>query len=248
MEIRHLSLRANTRTLVLIVAGQSNRASVVPTLYIPPHNDKIDALNIVDGKLYAISGPLLGTSYYPQFGLGPGSVAAYLAELFAADGKFDRVILVPIAISSSIDDWTKGILANRIPVAMRRLADLGISHSTRGVTFAMEWSQGPGDNFNMTSRQDYLARLRTVFVNARKAGFSGRIFVAIDTWLAGKVWEPVQAAQREIVDGKRIFQSCDCDSLGQEFRSDRAGHFNDRGAELAAKLAFERMRASGPPL
>jgi hypothetical protein len=234
--------------LVLIMAGQSNRVNIAPTLYIPPHGGKIDVLNIGDGKLYPIAGPLPGTSYYPQYGLGPGNVAAYLAELLAAGGRFGRIIVVPIAIGgSSVEDWSTGLLANRIPEAVRRLAALGITPRTHGVNFAMEWGQGSTDNLNRTSQSDYTDRLKKVFSNARKAGFSGRIFVAIDTWLLGEVWKPVQDAQRMIVDGKAIFQSCDCDNLGQKFRQDHAGHFNDGGAEMAARLIYDRMRASGRP-
>ena len=77
-------------SLVLIVAGQSNRANTARSLYLPPHGDKIDALNIFDGALYDIVGPLPGATYEPA--LGPGNVAAYLAELLISGGKFDRVI------------------------------------------------------------------------------------------------------------------------------------------------------------
>jgi hypothetical protein len=156
--------------------------------------------------------------------------------------------IAAVAVRGSVEDWATGILANRIPVAMRRLADLGITPKTRGVVFVLEWGQGPTDNLNQTSEADYLASLKTIFANAREAGFSGRIFVAVDTWLNGKVWEPVQDAQRAIVDGETIFQSCDCDSLGEEYRQDPAGHFNDLGVPTAAKLAYKKTRASGPPL
>ena len=248
LEPRVSPIDPSVRTLVLITAGQSQRINIAPTLYVPTFSRQIDALNVYDGKLYPITGPLRGTGYYPEYNLGAGNFAAYLADCFLADLKFGRVILAPVAVGGSVEDWATGILANRIPVAMRRFADLGITPNTPNVVFVLEWSQGPADHLKKTSRVVYLARLKKVFANARTAGFSGRIFVAIDTWLGGKVYKPVQDAQRAIVDGKTIFQSADGDSLGQEYRHDRAGHFNDLGLATVAKLAYERMQASGPPL
>ena len=82
---RPADIDPNKRNLVLIVAGQSNRANTARSLYLPPHGDRIDALNIFDGALYSIVGPLPGATYEPA--LGPGNVAAYLAELLISEVK-----------------------------------------------------------------------------------------------------------------------------------------------------------------
>ena len=145
-------------------------------------------------------------------------------------------------------DWASGgICQSEFLIALARLKDLNIRPDTPGVTFAMEWGQGETESFLQTPGADYTAQLETFIATAKKTGFAGRIFVAVETRVLDKVWPPVQAAQRAIVDNKTIFQSCDCDSLGAEYRQDAEGHFNERGAAAAARLIFDAMQASGRP-
>jgi hypothetical protein len=243
---RSPSIDPEKRSLVLIVAGASNRANDTGSLYLPPHGDNIDTLNVFDGALYNIVGPLPGATFEPS--LGPGNIAAYLAELLVSSGKFDRVILVSLAIGgTSATDWISGDFANRVSIALARLKDLSITPDTPGVTFAMEWGQGEIESFLHIPPAYYARQLNTIIRNARRAGFSGRTFVAVETWIFGKVWPPIQAAQRSVVNRKTVFQSCNCDILGRAYRQDKAGHFNRRGAAAAAKLIHQAMRASGPP-
>lgn len=232
------------KTLVLIVAGQSNRANESGELYLPPHGERIDVLNIFDGALYNIAGPLPGATYEPS--LGPGNVAAHLAERLTT--QFNRVILAPLAIGgTSISDWSSGDFANRIPIALARLRDLGITPRRSGVTFALEIGLGESDNFLQTPKASYLRQLRSLVATAKAAGFSGRIFVALETRILGKTSAAIRSAQRAIVDRSTIFQSCDCDSLGDNYRQDAAGHFNSAGANAAATLIYRAMQRSGKP-
>jgi len=244
---RPVSINRDIRNLVLICAGQSNRANTTPTLYIPTNSTKIDALNIYDGTFWSIKGPLPGTSY-PAGGIGPGNVCARVADNLINGGQWDHIYLVPIAEDgSAVAEWATGPFANRIAVAMARLRALGIGPQTDGVTFAIEWGQGETDNHLGTSQSAYMDALRKVISNAEAAGFSGRWFIAIETWFVGKTSPDIQAAQAAIVDNKTIFQSCNCDTIGAEGRNDRAGHFNDTGAAIAATLIANAMHASGPP-
>src|SRR5260221_9497897 len=82
-------------------------------------------------------------------------------KLFVANARFDRVILAPIAVGgSTMEEWATGVLAKRIPVTLRRLDDLGITRKTRGVSFALEWGQGPSENATKTSKADYIKGFR----------------------------------------------------------------------------------------
>jgi hypothetical protein len=56
----------------------------------------------------------------------------------------------------------------------------------------------------------------------------------------------VQSAQAAVCDGVKIFQSFNSDLLGQNYRSDGAGHFNDLGAATVALGVVTRIQASRP--
>lgn len=239
------------KTLVLIAAGQSNRASVNPTLYIPANSGVVDNFNIYNGAGYNIGGPLLGAEYDPDLGLGPGNVMARVADKFI--GIFDRVILVPVAIGNTIiaqwDPATSGnCCANRISVALARLAARGITCATTGITCAIEWGQGENDNLNGTSQASYQASWGRLVADAQAHGFSGRIFIAIETLDAGVISPTIQAAQTAVVDNVTVFQSGNIDTLtGTTNRQPGLTHLNDVGAASGATLIFNAMVASGSP-
>lgn len=247
---RNLTINTGIRNLVLISAGQSNRQSEAPSAYTQTNPNAIDNFNIQDGAIYPYVDPALGTGYIAT-GIptgGPGSVASRVADKFISGGQFDRVIAVPVAIGGSmVADWaTGGRLANRLCVTMRRLAARGITPSTTNVTFGIEWGQGESEN-GVTSQATYTTLLNQVISNAAACGFVGRWFVSIETWNAGNVWAPVQAAQTAIVNGTTIFQSANADSLNATNRVSDNIHFNDTGIAALATLIYNAMHATGAP-
>lgn len=244
---RAVSINTAIRNLVLIVAGQSNRTSVNPTLYTPTNNSAIDVLNIYDGAFYAISGALPGTSF-PGSPLGPGNIGAREADLVITNNKFDHVYLVPIAVDgTSISDWT-GRLSNRWTVAMSRLAARGIVPGLTNVTFAIEWSQGPTDTNLGTSQGTYAAALATVISNAFASGFNGRFFLSPETYFSGTTSSGIAAAQAAAVNNITVYAGyTGQDAIGAGGRADTPGHFNDASAATVATGIYNAMHASGAP-
>lgn len=250
--VRSATINTGIRNLVLIVAGQSNYQNVAPSAYTPTNASAIDNFNVYDGGMYAAADPLLGASWmYTTLGQSgsnpsPGNIGTRVADLLITNGKFDRVILVPVAIGgTSVSMWATGSLSNRITTAMARLESRGIVPGMTNVTFAVIWGQGESDSG--TSQADYTSRLNTVISNAAAAGFSGRWFINKQTWLAGTTNATVQAAQDAMPNGSTIFAGANADSLNATNRYADNTHFNDTGIAALATLVYNAMHASGAP-
>jgi hypothetical protein len=249
---RSLDINTGIKNLVLIVAGQSNYQNVAPSAYTPTNASAIDNFNVYDGGMYAAADPLLGASWmYTTLGQGganpsPGNIGTRVADLLITNGKFDRVILVPVAIGgTSVDMWATGIVSNRITTAMARLESRGIVPGMTNVTFSVIWGQGESDSG--TSQANYTSRLNTVISNAAAAGFSGRWFINKQTWFAGATNATVQAAQDAMPNGSTIFAGANADSLNATNRYADNTHFNDTGIAALATLVYNAMHASGAP-
>lgn len=249
---RSLTINTAIRNLVLIVAGQSNYTNVAPTAYVPTNASVLDNFNVYDGAVYAAADPLLGAgwAYTVLGGVGtnpsPGNIGTRVGDLLITNGKFDRVILVPVAIGgTTASDWSTGSMSNRIPTAMRRLLSRGIVPGTTNVTFAIIWGQGESDAG--TSQVNYTSRMNTVIASAAAAGFSGRWFINKQTWIAGAVDANVQAAQVGLPNGSTVFAGADADSLNAANRYADNTHFNDAGMAALATLVYNAMHASGAP-
>lgn len=197
LALRIQSVNTGIRNLVLIVAGQSNLSDVAPSAYSPTNASAIDVMNTDNGAVYAAVDPLVGCSLT----YSGGNPALRLADNLIIAGKFDRVILVPITVGgSSVADWATGTSANRIPVAMQRLAAKGFTAQTN-VTVAIIWGQGETDNSLGTTQGAYTTALNTVIANSVAAGFGGRFFVATQSWQGTSVSAAIQAAQAAVLGG-----------------------------------------------
>jgi hypothetical protein len=244
---RSLAIDPSMRTLVLITMGQSlmanANANTATPVYVPANAAAVDNFNIYDGAAYPFSArPALGCNG------DHSNVAPRIADMLINNGKFDRVIVVPIAIGSTIiADWATGNYAGRFPVAMKRLAAAGITPSMPGVTFAAVWGQGESDTGKGTSQASYAENLRTIVGTIFATGFTGRLFVNIETYNAGTVSPGVQAAQASVVNGTNVFQGGNWDMLGSSYRNPDDTHPNDAGAPLFASLIYDSMHASGAP-
>jgi hypothetical protein len=170
-----------------------------------------------------------------------------VADLLVTNGKFDRVIIVPIAIGgTSVAMWgTGGVLASRVPAAMARLASRGITPGMTGVTFAFLWGQGESDR--ATSQAAYAASLGQVTTALFATGFNGRAFINSQTWLSGVTNANVVAAQAAAANSTTIFAGANADSLTAGSRQADNTHFSDAGMASFATLIYNAMHASGAP-
>lgn len=265
---RNLTVNTAIKNLVLIWAGQSQSGAATPSCYTPTNASAIDNLSIKDGNIYAAtestSAPLLGATWAYQAlgGTVCGSISLRVADTLITQGKFDRVIIVPIGSGgSNIALWdpvSNGILSSRPCAAMARLAARGITPSVTNVTFAFTWMQGESDHgTGQSTYQTILGNMKTALL---ACGFSGRMFIAKETWVcSGGVNSTdtnVQNAQVAAVDNVTIFAGPNADALGTTNRqSDCSGapgtHFNDTGAAAlggsAAGSWYAAMHASGAP-
>lgn len=237
------------RNVVLIVAGQSLRANTLPTLFIPTNAAAVDNLNICDGALYPISTYLLSSSLgQPDYTQFPGNISARIADRLIANNKADRVILAPIAVgASTMAMWGDGgVLAGRLCLTMRRLAALGITPATPGVTFAVEWGIGESDSQLGTSAPAFTASFNNTMAQLASCGFAGRVFLSRETWAAGVTNATIQGAQTALVNNTTVWASGNLDTLDNSFRPDGT-HLNDLGAATATTLIVGAMAASGAP-
>lgn len=234
------------KTLILIVMGDSQRASVGPSSYTPTNASAIDNFNIYDGALYANLDPLLGQT---QSTLGPGSIGPRLADLLITNGAFNRVILVPTGVGGSTSPMfdAGGVLYSRGCVAMKRLASRGITPATTGVTFAAIWFMGENDT--ATTSAAYRTALQHQTAYMQSCGFSGRVFMPnTETILSNTTNATIQGAQTALIDGVTYFGWGNMDSLtGGTNRQADGTHLTAVGQASTASAAYTGMHATGAP-
>jgi len=244
-------INTSIRNLVLFNVGQSNSTNVLPTASAPTNAAAIDNFNIYDGAVYnVVAGPLLGTQAYTS-GLGTninGAIITKVADLLVTNNKFDRVILVPLAISGTpIAEWgAGGSLYDRMCVAIKRLAARGITPSVSNVTFATVQMQGEADGVAGTSLAAYQAAVNQMIARAEGCGYSGRWFISLETWSGGVTYSTIRNAQSGLANGTKIFVGGDLDTINGSGRTDNT-HFNDTGGSSAATSTYNSMVASGAP-
>jgi hypothetical protein len=245
--VRSTQLNVGIRNLVIITAGQSNIANEANTLYTPTYGSVIDNFCIGNGGMYSTADPLLGcTQYAGHDGSAGGNVAGRIADYFIGNSIFDRVILVPTAITAtSVAHWANGQLANRLPVTIARLSSQNIKPSR--ATFILLWGQGEADS-GITSQSAYAASLSTVISNVQNAGFSGRIFIAKQTWNQyGYIDSGIQNAQHSVVDNITVFDGPNADSMDGSYRQSDNVHFSDPGVSLYATNWCSAIHGTGYP-
>ena len=246
LSFRSPTINPSLKTLVFLVCGQSLSANTTPTLYIPTNASVVDQMNVYDGALYDIGGPLLGATYAPP-SLGPGNIAARIADTLVTNAKFDRVIIVALSIGSTAAAWwgdTGGIHANRTSVAMLRLAALGIVPGMTGVTFCCLFNLGEQDFALGTSQASMASSMSGFIAKLQATGFNGRIFIPTES-NPGETSNGLRSAQASLWDGVTVFSGSDFDSASIGRSS--GAHMSDAGAATAAANVVSAMAASGAP-
>ncbi len=223
------------RTAVLVIIGQSLSVNSLPTPYVPV-NQAIDQLNIYDGKLYKAKDPLLGINVSG----GPvtakrGTWMMRMADKLIADGHFDRVILVPMAVGNTrVGQWADPsqapYLFNIINTVGLRLRDAGLPCT------AIMWGQGESDTSANTSQASYASSLQKVIGEFKRAIPGCPMLIAQEAYYYGNTNAGILAAQASVVDDQTVFAGENVELIGPSGRYDNT-HLNDVGGQDRADLA-----------
>lgn len=226
--LREASISPSERNGVFLVAGQSNAAAYGSGLPFAPENKgKVDSFSAFNGKMYE------GKDPGPNMD-GTGSSWLYrLADKLISEGYYQRVIMVPLAMGSARADYylPGAVLGKFIPVAVKRLADLGIP-----ITGVL-WQQGESDGGANTARGQYVQTLSAIISQSKEAGLRSPWLIGKSTYQGGKQNNVVRDACADLVNGIDILSGADTDALkGDRFRSEGLTHFNAAGLDAAANL------------
>jgi hypothetical protein len=204
------------RTAIIVVHGQSNAANYGSARHTS--REAVDNFDPASGKCFAAADPLLGTD-----GLG-GSFATHLGDILIQAGRYDRVILVPIARGGAslafLNDEGAELTTNAI--AKLKAAGLTPSH--------ILFQQGERD----------AALLHQLVKRFRAAGFDAPFYVSRSAkcdYAGPKNTAAVRAGQLAAVDAAlNIRPGPDTDTIGNEGRVSDGCHMNEIGTIANAAL------------
>ena len=227
------------KTAVLLLLGQSNAGNHAGQRFSSAFGGNI--VNFFDSKCYIAESPLLGSTG------SWGESWTLLGNNLVGNRKFDKVILVPAAVSgSTASRWQSGsdVNAMLMTIITNLKAHYRITH--------ILWHQGESD-FAIGTREDEYRRMFTSMLkDIRGKGIAAPIFVSVATKCAdGPIWNagnPTARAQRSLPDSKQsVFAGVDTDALlGDTDRFDGC-HFGSTGQQKFARAWYEIIDRAGKP-
>jgi len=213
------------KTAIIVVHGQSNAANYGSTRYTA--REAVDNFDPATGKCFAAADPLLGTD-----GAG-GSFATRLGDILIQAGRYDRVIIVPIARASSSISFLNNEGANLIINGISKLK------AARLTPTHILFQQGETDAGLTTTAEQYASLLHQLVKQFRAEGFDAHFYLSSST-KCGPV-DPtnaaaVRAGQLSAIDSAlNIQRGPDTDTIGNDGRSDGC-HMNEAGTHANAVL------------
>ncbi|MEH2523356.1 MULTISPECIES: sialate O-acetylesterase [unclassified Bradyrhizobium] len=217
---------ASARTAILVVHGQSNAANYGSTRHAA--REAVDNFDPATGKCFAAIDPLLGTD-----GLG-GSFATRLGDILIQSGRYDRVVLVPIARGSSSISFLNNEGASLITNGIAKLKAAGLTPTH------ILFQQGETDAQSTTSAEQYVSLLHQLVKRFRAAGFDAPFYLSRSTkcgHVDPKNTAAIRAGQLSAIDrALNIHQGPDTDTIGNEGRSPDGCHMNEAGTLANAAL------------
>lgn len=251
LKARSKTINTSRNNLVLIIIGQSLFGNTLPTWHPPINTSKIDQLNINDGNLYEIPGPLLGCG--GALPIPGGNLAPYIADLAINNGAWDHVYLAAATIGGTmISEHTppQGQYSERHRCVMRRFAAMGIVPGLSHHYFVTLYGQGETDVINGTTSL-YAGYLSTLVAGFLADGIN-RLFVEQESFLTSLGTNAtVRAAQAAIVNGTTIFAGADTDvftgTVNRQVLPNQLDHFTDNAAPNVASAIYTKFVASGAP-
>jgi hypothetical protein len=215
------------KTAIIVVHGQSNAGNYGSTRHTA--REAVDNFDPATGKCFAAADPLLGTD-----GIG-GSFATRLGDILIQTGRYDRVIIVPIAMGSSTISALNNERAELITNALPKLKAAGLTPTH------ILFQQGEQDAMLTTSAEQYVSQLHQLVTRFRTAGFDAPFYLSRSTKCdAGEPTntEAVRAGQLSAInDALNIRQGPDTDTIGNDGRNPSDGcHMNEIGTLANAAL------------
>ena len=220
------------RTAVILAIGQSNVANHAAARVATRHPAAV--LNYFDGKCYVAASPLLGASG------DSGEFLTLLADRLIKDDVYRNVIIVASGIGGMpIALWQRN--GNLNDMLIRTLKGLPPGYTVTQVI----WQQGESDFLDATPAADYVASFRSLVDVLTENGVDAPLYIAVSTkcgpWTADN---PIAAAQRSLVDNRRVFLGVDTDSLlARDDRHDDC-HFAESGQRKTAAAYADAIRRS----
>ncbi|HWZ39866.1 MAG TPA: sialate O-acetylesterase [Bradyrhizobium sp.] len=215
------------RTAVIVVHGQSNAANYGSGRYKAQH--AVDNFDPATGKCFAAVDPLLSAD-----GVG-GNFATRLGDILIEDGRYSRVILVPIAVAAASLSTLNNEHAGRIENAILKLKAAALTPTH------FLFQQGEKDAVLTTTQEQYVLLLHQLVARFRAAGFDAPFYLSRSTKC--DIADPknvaaVRAAQESAVDASlNIRQGPDTDLIGNDGRNPDDGcHMNQAGTLANAAL------------
>ena len=219
-------LPVSGRTAVIVVHGQSNAGNFGSARHTA--RDGVDNFDPVTGKCFAAADPLLGAD-----GMG-GSFATRLGDILIEAGRYDRVILVPLAIGGASLFFlnNEGALVVTNGIAKLKAAGLTPTH--------ILFQQGERDALETTSAGQYASLLHQLVKRFRDAGIDAPFYLSRSTkcdYARPTNIAAVRAGQLAAVDeALDVRQGPDTDTIGNEGRSSDGCHMNEIGTLANAAL------------
>jgi hypothetical protein len=213
------------KTAIIIVHGQSNAGNFGSTRHTA--REAVDNFDPATGKCFAAADPLLGTD-----GMG-GNFATRLGDILIQAGRYDRVIIVPVALSSTSISVLNNEKAELLTNALSKVKAAALTPTH------ILFQQGEQDARLTTSAEQYVTQLHQLVTRFRVAGFGAPFYLSRSTKCGGGEPEnaaAVRAGQLSAInDALNIRQGPDTDTIGKDGRADGC-HMNEVGTLANAAL------------
>jgi hypothetical protein len=215
------------KTAIIVVHGQSNAANYGSTRHTA--REAVDNFDSASGKCFAAADPLLGAD-----GMG-GSFATRLGDMLIQDGRYDRVIVVPLARGGASIAFLNNEGAALITNGIAKLKAAGLTPTH------ILFQQGETDAVSTTTADQYASLLHQLVKRFRAAGFDAPFYLSRSTKCdyAGpnNNIAAVRAGQFSAVNETlNIRLGPDTDTIGNEGRSPDGCHMNEAGTLANAVL------------
>jgi hypothetical protein len=235
------TLNPGERTGIFWIDGQSLAGSHIPGSYTVLNPTKIHCVNWAgDRLLYQHQEPMMGGSFYPTY----VSLWGSLGDLLIARGTFDRIIWGNGAVAgcSSGQLAPGGTLGHRVPVFFSVLRSLGISGNQVMAIISME---GEADSALQIPPEIFKANRRATLRAARSFGFTGPMFIPVETWRGAppQLYPIIQQAQAELATEAGFLPGPNFDSLGLDYRDATLVHQNALGRVTMAQMWCDTISA-----